>query len=57
MSKIFSGDESIEFWKAINSTEDENIKDLLYWFGCKCQEIESKVDRALQQQNFGGRSD
>lgn len=40
--RIFSGDESREFWNAINSLKGKN-QEVLYWFGCKCQELEALV--------------
>ena len=45
---IFSGDESREFWGAINAVKDEEIHGALYAIGCKLQEFESLV-RNLQK--------
>ena len=44
--RIFSGDESREFWDAINELRETNREawEILYWFGCKCQELEAKID-------------
>ncbi len=45
VKSIFSGDNSKDFWKAINNIQYEEVKDVLYWFGCKLQELESKVEK------------
>ncbi len=42
---IFSGDKSRDFWKSINSIQYQEVKDALYWMGCKMQELESEVER------------
>ena len=41
---IFSGKESQSLWDDINAIEDEAINNALYHLGCKCQELESKVE-------------
>ena len=49
--KIFSGDESREFWDEINSIDNmstpEDIRWVLYSIGVKLQEFEAKIDTAL----------
>jgi hypothetical protein len=48
IDKIFSGDNSREFWREINSLDatstGDDIRDVLFLFGCKLQEYELKVD-------------
>ena len=41
--KIFSGDDSKKFWKAIKKAQT----DILFDYGCKAQEIESQRDALL----------
>ena len=44
---IFSGEESTGLWKAINDLgkkPNTDLSALLYIFGCKCQELESRVE-------------
>jgi len=43
---IFYGDSSREFWDMINATKDEDLWDLLYYLGCKLQELEHRVEKA-----------
>ena len=45
--RIFSGEESTGLWKAINDLgkkPNTDLSALLYIFGCKCQELESRVE-------------
>ena len=56
MKKIFSGKDSEELWKDINAVTRKNIKDFdieklrttiwkaFYHLGCKCQELESRLE-------------
>ncbi len=44
MAKIFSGDESKQFWAAVNASPDS---DILYDYGLKAQELETE-NAALQ---------
>lgn len=43
MAKIFSGEKSGDFWRAVNRTKI----DILYEYGCKAQEIEQQRDDLL----------
>lgn len=48
---IFSGDNSADFWKAINKADSKRkLREVLYWMGCKCQELEAEV-RKLSDKN------
>lgn len=48
--KIFSGLESENMWRKINSSNDiEKLRDAVYFLGCKCQELESEVIRLRKQ--------
>lgn len=50
---IFSGDESKQLWKAINSISKKKKRKkiakaaerAIYLLGCKCQELESQLER------------
>jgi len=40
---VYSGDKSIEFWKAINSIKNIKIWHFVYGLGCDLQDLESYV--------------
>lgn len=46
-SRIFSGDNSRELWNEINSLDamstGDDIRDVLYSFGCAMQKLEAKL--------------
>ena len=49
--RIFSGEESTELWEMIQEVSRKlagqvpaKYGDVLYLFGCKCQELESRVE-------------
>ena len=45
---IVSGDNSRDFWAAINNinamSTGDDIHNILYWMGCKMQEIEAEIE-------------
>jgi len=46
MSAIFSGKRSAPVWDAINKARTvSDLREALYFVGCKLQELESKVDQ------------
>ena len=58
--EIVSGEPSRPFWGSINlidplamATGDE-IKDVLYFIGCKMQELETEIEKCINQpKNIG----
>jgi hypothetical protein len=58
---IFSGDNSKDLWKVINKVAKKKSKKKLaraackaiYLLGCKCQELETEVER-LKENKFKG---
>ena len=47
--KIFSGESSKDFWKAIEKAIRKTVGvDILYDYGCKAQEIEQQRDDLLE---------
>lgn len=56
---IFSGDESKQLWKAINSISKKKKRKkiakaaerAIYLLGCKCQELESELARRQERFN------
>ena len=46
---IFSGKGSEGLWFRINEVKGSNLWETLYGLGCKCQELESLLDRALER--------
>ena len=53
--KIFSGEDSEQLWKHINSLGSmhtcEDVGSVLYEICCKLQELESKYDKAILKGN------
>jgi hypothetical protein len=47
--RIFSGKGSRKFWRKINKTKPKKLSRLLYWFGCKLQELEGKTRWARKE--------
>jgi len=45
---IFSGKDSQSLWDDINAVKNEAVNKALYHLGCKCQELEVKIDTALK---------
>lgn len=43
--RIFSGDHTEQFWQEINSVKPKSLQNLLYEFGCKCQQLETRVEQ------------
>ena len=47
-NKIFSGKPSVALWKDICSIDNlstlDNVREALYHLGCKCQELEVRLD-------------
>lgn len=56
---IFSGDESVELWKAINKISKKKkrkkiakaVEKAIYLLGCKCQEFETELIRRQEKLN------
>jgi polyhydroxyalkanoate synthesis regulator phasin len=48
-AKIFSGKNSKGLWKDINRTKPRRTQEALYHLGCKCQELESIVEKLEQR--------
>ncbi len=49
---IFSGSKSEDFWQELNSLKKEEIREMFYTFGCKCQELETiikKLEKRIAQ--------
>jgi len=46
--RVFSGPESRPFWTHINAVENEATHRAVYALGCKCQELEAKLDRLIE---------
>ena len=60
--RIFSGEESTELWEMIQEVSRKlagqvpaKYGDVLYLFGCKCQELESRVEE-LEKEALAKRS-
>ena len=51
--EIVSGDKSRDFWHEINSinamSTGDDIGDVLYSIGCKMQELESEIEKLIDQ--------
>ena len=52
-NKIFSGETSRELWDEINSLDatstGDDIRDVLYSFGCALQKLEAKIPTPPQE--------
>lgn len=51
---IFSGDDSLEFWRAVNGEiKDSDVRhDILYTYGCRAQEMETKLTKLEAASDF-----
>ena len=43
LKETYSGDRSIDFWKAINSIENNDLQEIAYGLGCDLQNYEADL--------------
>ena len=51
MKKVFSGENSEDFWARVNMVECQEVKELWYDLGCKLQNLEDVIGEEFKKLN------